>query len=234
MAGMAPLVTAMALFVGTHFLMSHPLRAKMVAGLGNNGFQIVYSIVSLATLLWAISAYRDAPLGAPLWGSGDGLWWAASVLTLIGSILFVGSFIGNPAMPMPGATEAARSGARGVFGITRHPMMWGFALFAFSHILISPQISLIILAVGIIFLSLVGSAGQDKKKAVTMGADWSGWTAKTSYWPFGLQFSGKASWATAYPGRTPVLGGLLVWLAITYGHGWFGIAGAGLWRWIWG
>ena len=107
MQGMAQLTAAIAIFVGTHFLMSHPLRPKMVAGLGNNGFQIVYSIISLATLLWAISAYRDAPFSAPLWAANDGLWWAASVLTLIGFILFVGSFFGNPAMPVfrrcPGA-----------------------------------------------------------------------------------------------------------------------------------
>ena len=234
MQGMAQLTAAIAIFVGTHFLMSHPLRPKMVAGLGNNGFQIVYSIISLATLLWAISAYRDAPFSAPLWAANDGLWWAASVLTLIGSILFVGSFIGNPAMPSPGASAAAKGMPRGVFGITRHPMMWGLALFAASHILISPQVSLIILAVGITFLALAGSAGQDKKKAVTMGPDWSGWTAKTSYWPFGLQLAGKAGWASAYPGRTPLLGGVLLWLGITYGHSWFGIAGAGVWRWIWG
>jgi uncharacterized membrane protein len=52
--GLAALVTASALFVWTHFMMSHPLRAKMVARLGEKGFSAVYSLVSFATLGWMI------------------------------------------------------------------------------------------------------------------------------------------------------------------------------------
>jgi uncharacterized membrane protein len=234
MSGMVGLVTWTALFVGTHFLMSHPLRAKLIASAGANGFQILYSLVSLATFVMMTRAYRSIPDAAPFWGAGDGLWWVATVLVLIGSILFVGSFFGNPAMAMPGADAAAKAPARGVFGITRHPMMWGFALWALSHILISPQPKLIILGAGIAFLALVGAAAQDRKKAVLMGDSWKDWSARTSYLPFGNQLSGAASWATAWPGRTPVLLGTLVWLLLTYGHGWFGIYGAGIWRWVWG
>lgn len=37
----------------------------------------------------------------PLWAAGDGLWALASALMLIGSVLFVGSLFGNPALPGP-------------------------------------------------------------------------------------------------------------------------------------
>ncbi len=233
MDGTTGLVTWTALFVGTHFLMSHPLRAKLVAGLGTNGFSIVYSLISLATFIVMLRAYRAVPDAAPYWGAGDGLWWVATVLVLLGSILFVGSFTRNPAMPSPGAEAAAMAAAQGVFCITRHPMMWGFALWAFSHMLISPQPKLIILGTGILFLALVGSAAQDRKKAVLMGDSWKDWSARTSYFPFGNQLAGAAPWGRAWPGRTSVLLGTLVWLLATYGHGWFGIYGAGIWRWVW-
>ena len=35
-------------FVGTHFLMSHPLRSPMVSALGERGFAGVYSLVVAA------------------------------------------------------------------------------------------------------------------------------------------------------------------------------------------
>ena len=48
MTGRTMLVVASVAFVGTHFLMSHPLRAGMVARLGEAGFAITYTIVSPA------------------------------------------------------------------------------------------------------------------------------------------------------------------------------------------
>ena len=38
MTGLTMLVLASVAFVGTHFLMSHPLRSGMVAALGEKGF----------------------------------------------------------------------------------------------------------------------------------------------------------------------------------------------------
>ncbi len=234
MTGMAQLITWTAFFVGTHFLMSHPLRAPIMAKLGANGFQLLYSFVSLGTFIVMLRTYAQAPDTAPLWAAGDVLWWVATVLVLIGSILFAGSLIGNPAMPTPGADAAAKAPARGVFAITRHPMMWGFALWAVSHMLVSPNIKLLILGTGIAFLALVGSVGQDAKKAVIMGDSWKDWAHRTSFMPFGNQVTGVTPWRSAWPGRTPVLVGTVLWLLATYGHGWFGIYGAGIWRWIWG
>ena len=227
------LITALAVFVGTHFLMSHPLRAPMVARLGNAGFQIVYSVVSLGTFVWALLAYRETEDSAPLWAVGDLIWWIATVLMLIGSILFVGSVAGNPALPRPDAASLASAPARGVLAITRHPMMWGFALWSLVHVMIAPMANVIILCVAMAFLALVGSLGQDRKKAVLMGEGWKDWESRTSFLPFANQLTGKASWASAWPGRTVLLLGTLLWLVATYGHSWFGIEGAGIWRWIW-
>lgn len=223
---MTNLILALTAFVGTHFLMSHPLRAAMVKALGDKGFMGVYSLVSFATFAWIILAFRAAPFSAPLWDGGTGLWWVATVLALLGSILLVGSFVGNPALPAPGAAEAAAKPARGVFAITRHPMMWSFALLGTAHILVAPTLRGLILWGGLTFLALAGSAGQDRKKRVTMGDAWQGWVEKTSFAPFARGFAGT------WPGRGVVLIGVLLWLGITYGHGWFGIP-AGIWLWLW-
>lgn len=127
---MEPLVSltlASIAFVGTHFLLSHPLRAPLVERIGEGPFLGLYSMVALATLGWMALAFRAAP--APdLPGSGTIGWVVASVLTMIALVLFLGSLRGNPALPSPGRQPAMPADVRGVFAVTRHPMMWGFAL----------------------------------------------------------------------------------------------------------
>ena len=49
MTGLGMLALASLAFVGTHFLMSHPLRAPMDSALGERGFAMAYTVVSLMT-----------------------------------------------------------------------------------------------------------------------------------------------------------------------------------------
>ncbi|HEV7233567.1 MAG TPA: NnrU family protein, partial [Sphingorhabdus sp.] len=58
-------------FVGTHFLMSHPLRRQMVWRLGAGGFSLVYSGISLALFYWMVVEFGRAPKAEPLWPAGD-------------------------------------------------------------------------------------------------------------------------------------------------------------------
>src|SRR3546814_1647044 len=48
------------------------------------------------------------PPEPPLWVVDDPLWALASLIVLFASILFMGSLIGNPALPAPGAAFAAQ------------------------------------------------------------------------------------------------------------------------------
>lgn len=228
---MTQLITALALFVGTHFAMSHPLRAPLVARLGEIGFQLLYVFVSFATLGAAAIAFRAAPYGEPLWEVGDGLWAISTVVMLAASILLLGSFVRNPAMPAPGAAKLAAQPARGVFAITRHPMMWSFALWSLAHVLVAPRPAVIVLCVAMAFLALVGAAGQDRKKAVLMGEAWRDWSSRTSYLPFGGQLSGRIAWMSL--GMHALGGGLVVWLVATWAHPLAGAGmSAGIWRWF--
>lgn len=227
---MNQLILAMIAFVGTHFLLSHPLRAPLVAKIGDKGFQGLYSIVALATFYWVYVAFGAAPRGGDLWTVGDAHMGIGSALMLIGAILFAGSFIGNPAMPSPSAKADAAKPVHGVFHITRHPMMWGFALWAIVHALVAPYAASLALTGGILLLALAGSAGQDAKKAKLMGGAWGDWSARTSFLPFARQLTGKASLSTIWPGLTPVLGGIVIWLVATYLHPMLGAPVVGVWR----
>src|SRR3546814_5784336 len=193
MQPMSLLIVTCVLFVGSHLLLSHPLRDGLAGRLGERGFQIVYSVVAIATLILVVQAWRGIPPEPPLWVVDDPLWMLATLIVLFASILFMGSLIGNPALPAPHAARDAAAAPRGVFAITRHPMMWGFALWAIAHVMVMPTPGQIILSATIVFLALVGSAGQDAKKARLMGDAWRGWAARTNFVPYARQEIGRAS-----------------------------------------
>ena len=221
------LIAASIAFVGTHFALSHPLRAPLVGVVGEKGFAGVYSLVGLATFGWMVWAFMAMPRrGMPFWdGSGEVVWAVASVLTVVALALFLGSLRGNPALPAPGAGEGlADKQPTAVFRVTRHPMMWGFALWALAHILVAPTGRTLVLAGAIAFLALVGAHLQDRKKQALMGAGWRAWEGKTSYWPQlgALPGIGIGLWAVA----------IGLWLAITWAHIALAYVPAGIWRWV--
>lgn len=232
MQPMSLLMTTCVLFVGSHLMLSHPLRHGLASRLGERGFQIVYSIVAIATFIMLVQAWRGMPPEPPLWAVGEILWILASIIVLFASVLFMGSLIGNPALAAPGAAAAAQGAPRGVFAITRHPMMWGFALWAVAHVMVVPTPAQIILSGTIVFLALVGSAGQDGKKARLMGDAWRHWAARTSFIPFARQISGATPWGDTIPRPHALFGGIVLWLVATWGHGALGYMVAGIWRWV--
>lgn len=232
MQPMSLLITTCALFVGSHLVLSHPLRPGLAGRLGERGFMIVYSIVAIATFVMIVQAWRGMPPEPPLWAVDDPLWALASLLVLFASILFMGSLIGNPALPAPNAAAAAQAAPRGVFAITRHPMMWGFTLWALAHVLVMPTPGQVVLSATIAFLALVGSAGQDAKKARLMGDTWRHWAARTSFVPFGRQVAGVTPWGDTIPRGHALFGGIVLWLAATWAHGALGFMVTGIWRWV--
>ena len=231
---MSPLcweIAAAVAFVGSHFLLSHPLRSAITGAIGEGPFLGLYSLVAAATLLWLALAFRAVPPEAPLWAVGDGLWITATVITFFASVMFVGSLLGNPALPGP-RTASAPPEPRGVFSVTRHPMFWSFALWGVAHILVAPTPANIVLAKTIIILALVGAALQDRKKEKLQPDIWRAWEAHTSYWPLGAILGGRVKFTPA--GVIPAVGGIALWLAATWAHQPLAGMPAGIWRWIGG
>ena len=67
MTAIVSLALATLAFVGSHLLMSHPLRPALVARLGERAFMGVYSLVSFIALGWMIFAWRVTEPTAPFW-----------------------------------------------------------------------------------------------------------------------------------------------------------------------
>lgn len=220
------LTAASVAFTGGHFALSHPLRAPLVRLVGERPFLGLYSALVLAAFVWMVLAFRAAPPGNGGVGGTAGivLWIVASVLTLVAMALLLGSFKGNPAMPETPAAKVAAAEARGVFTVTRHPMMWSFALWAIAHFLLHWSMRTTIVTIAILILALVGSHLQDRKKEALQGEAWRHWEAQTSYWP---RWSRLPSL-----GLTLWLAAVVFWLLATYGHIHAAGVPAGIWRWM--
>lgn len=224
---MDPLVSLAAAsiaLIGTHFALSHPLRAPLVKAMGEGAFLGVYSLVATVCMVWMVFAFRAAPAADLGGATGQVGWITSTILTLPALVLFLGSLWKNPALPHPGAADAIARPPSGVFAVTRHPMMWGFALWALSHLILWWSWRTTIVALAVLILALVGARFQDRKKEALMGAAWTEWESKTSFWPrLGrLPGAGAMLWLAA----------VAAWLLVTWLHIPAGGAPAGMWRWL--
>jgi uncharacterized membrane protein len=230
MDGAVWVILAATAFVSSHFLLSHPLRRPIVERVGEGVFAGIYSLLAAGMLIWVALAYRSAPRTTLFWTAGDGLWALVSAVMLLASILLMGSMIRNPALPTGGAPGELPETARGVFAITRHPMMWAFALWGVCHIAIYPMTKNIVVCLAVIVLALIGAALQDRKKERLQPDLWPAWEGKTSYMPFAAILASRAR-LNGF-GMHALLGGLVLWLVATWAHipvsGW----AAGIWRWV--
>jgi len=187
---MAELLMATVAFIATHNLpCREPLRGWQVKKLGERGFRLAYSLLSAATLGWMISAYVRAPRES-LW-SADALAWLPLGLMPLSLFLVVSAYSGgNPTGLLQEQALKRKTPARGVLRITRHPMLWGVALWSGAHILASGQGAALVFFGGFLVEALLGTVLIDRKRAA-LGADWQAYRAVTSNVPFGAILSGR-------------------------------------------
>jgi uncharacterized membrane protein len=155
-----------------------------------------------------------------LWDAGRWGFIAATILMWLGSVLFMGSLRRNPAFPRPGRPITHIDEPNGVYSITRHPMMWGFALWSATHAIVNPTRASLILCAAIACLALVGAALQDAKKEKQLGNVWREWRSRTSFTPYGRGLKSADGFA--------LVTGTAVWLAASWAHGWLGHRPAGV------
>ncbi len=225
----AQLLLAASLFVGTHLVLSHPLRAPLVRRIGEARFLGLYSLVALATFVWMVMAARAMPPEAPMWSTPGWGWMLAALTMFVASILLAGSFFGNPASPDPARKLTVPERAAGVYAVTRHPMLWSFILWAAVHVLVWPTTRTLILSGAVALLSLVGARGQDRKKRRLLGDSWRGWMRHTAFVPFAGQIGGRIGWTAAWPGTRALALGIAIWLAATWLHPVAGAPAVGIW-----
>lgn len=219
------LAMATVLFVASHLLLSYPaIRSPLVARLGESAFRGIYSVLSLALLSWMAWAYRDAPI-VDAFVSPIGLRHLSLLLMPFACIFLVaGLTTANPSAIGGDRGEFLKNGPVGILKVTRHPVMWGFALWGIAHLLANGDVASLILFGGITLLALGGAWAQDAKKRLQLGEAWMAFAKRTSFLPFAALIGGRNRMAPAEIGWWRIGLGLAVYAALLWLHPWlFGV-----------
>jgi uncharacterized membrane protein len=190
---MLNLVVASAYFLLIHFGVSGTrLRDALVAGLGAGPYRGAFSLATLLGIAWMIYAYRRAP-AVPLWGLLPGFHPAANVLVFI-AFLFIIIGITTPSPTVAGMESTLAEGpniVRGMIRITRHPFLWGVALWALVHLVVNGDLASLILFGSLLLLALGGTLSIDAKRRRKFGEQWTQFANVTSDVPFAAITSGR-------------------------------------------
>jgi uncharacterized membrane protein len=220
---MLNLIIASAYFLLIHFGVSGTsLRDGLVKRLGAGPYRGVFALASIVGLVWMSYAYRRAPT-VELWGLVPGFRPAAYVLVFI-AFLFVVIGITTPSPTRVGMESKVGQGpeaARGMVRITRHPFLWGVALWAVVHLVVNGDLASLIFFGSLLVLSVGGTFSIDAKRRRNFGEQWNRFANVTSGIPFGAIAAGRnrLGLALAEIGVWRPLAAILVYAAAFYLHG---------------
>jgi uncharacterized membrane protein len=209
-------------WIGVHIgIAGTSVRSALAAGIGDNGFRGLFSVVSIVAVTLLVMAWRAAPY-VPLWTVPEWFDGLVVVLMLPAFLLFVAS-VATP-NPTAVAGKLGEAGPRGIQRITRHPMLWAFALWAALHVLANGDLAALLFFGAFLVTSLVGMPSIDAKLARRDPAMWARLAPATSILPFGAVMAGRNHLAW---GEIPILVwilGPIAWVALAVLHPWlFGV-----------
>ncbi len=216
---MLSLAAAAGTFVVLHLFPSTPWRRDAVSRLGEIGYLAVFSIVSLGSIVWLTQAFQTASYGEKLWQLPDAWLWAKSALVLFALVLITAGYLTpNPSFPGAGKALSRPAAAHGVFAITRHPLMWGVAIWAVAHLVSQATLRGIAFFGALAVVALLGSWLQERRKKKEIGEAWAEFERKTSFWPFAALLSGRASFSFRALGWWRVAIAVVSWAALLHFH----------------
>jgi uncharacterized membrane protein len=212
------LLAATILFVGGHFLLSsQALRPNLVGRLGEKGFRGLYSAVAGVGLVWMCYAYADAPL-IELW-SVPALRWLPLLLLPVAAILAVAGLTTRSPTAVGGeAFAGGQEPAPGILRVTRHPFLWGVALWAFAHLAANGDVASLAFFGGFLVLSLGGMQHIDHRRERTLRGAWGPMKLTTSVIPFAAIATKRTTMDWRGLGWWRPLLALLLYLALLHLH----------------
>jgi len=190
---MGSLLAASAFFLFIHFGVSGTRwRDALVARMGEQPYRGAFSLVSILGLLWMARAYAHAPT-LVLWDRPLGLRPTVLVVVFVATLFVViGLATPNPtSVGMEGRLRQGSGAVRGITRITRHPFLWGIALWALAHLVMNGDVASLILFGSLLLLALVGTALIDAKRRRLFAGQWQAFAGSTSNVPFAAIAAGR-------------------------------------------
>jgi uncharacterized membrane protein len=181
---MTTLALAALAFTAMHLLVSGTaLRGMIVARTGERAFQGLFSLASVVVLGWLIWAYAQVRVPAP---TALAEWrWLAGALNLVAfAFIVLGLMTPGPTIVGGEKLMNRETPARGVHRITRHPFLWGVALWALVHAIFNPGTANLLFFGTFIVVAAAGTFSLDAKREGAYGEPWRRYAGLTSNIPF--------------------------------------------------
>lgn len=214
---MTKLILAALVWMGVHIgIAGTALRNRIAAWLGEGGFRGLFSAVSVAAIWFLVASYNAAPT-TPLWFAPIWLRWLLVLLMLPAFILFVASLATRNPTAVGGERAVAQE-PRGILRVTRHPMLWSFAIWAAVHMLGNGNTASLVFFGAFLVTALAGMPSIDAKLARRNPAAWARLSATTSILPFGAIAAGRNRLALHEIGWLPPVLGLILWAVLLHFH----------------
>ncbi|MGJ3263243.1 MAG: NnrU family protein [Salinarimonas sp.] len=163
---MIEFAAALAVFLLAHSLPARlGLKDRLVARVGRRAYLVGYSLVSLALLAWLIDAARRAPV-VPLWDPAPWQAWIPLVAMPVAFVLLVAGL----AQPNPLSITLRAGGKPGaVVAVTRHPVLWGFLVWALAHVPPNGDVVSLVLFGGMAAFAVAGFPILDRRARRHLG-----------------------------------------------------------------
>jgi uncharacterized membrane protein len=217
------LVAAAAVFLAIHLVISGTrLRDAITGAIGVGPYMGLFALASLACLVWMGIAYVHAQRGG-----ADPVWWGATPVTkwIQLAVTFVAFMLIVPGLLTPNPTSVRQEGqlskpdaVRGILRVTRHPFLWGVALWAAGHLMVNGDLASLIMFGSLLALAVLGPTSIDAKRRRALGATWDSFAAQTSAVPFAAIAAGRQTLKLGEIGWWRLGVAVIAWGALLFAH----------------
>jgi uncharacterized membrane protein len=222
---MSMLVAAALAFLLLHLIVSGTaVRDALVGRLGEGPYMGLFSLASVVLLIWLIWSFAGARHAA-----GDERYWSVTEATrLVQIVATLAAFL----LIVPGLTTPNPTSVRqqnvldrpdavgGMLRITRHPFLWGVAIWAAGHLMVDGDRAGLVLFGTMLVLALLGTMSIDAKRKRVLGPKWEGFAARTSNVPFAAILSGRQKLSVGEIGLWRLALAVALWAGIAWAHPW--------------
>jgi uncharacterized membrane protein len=219
---MEQLILSSAFFLLIHLLVSGTRwRDAIVASIGEGPYMGLFSLASIGGIVWMAASYNAALRGDNplLWDLGEGLRHAGGLVMLI-AFLFV---IPGLLAPNPTAVGQASMASRpdivtGMLRITRHPFLWGVAIWAGFHLAANGDVASALFFGTFLILAVLGTFSIDAKRQRLDQPEWRGFAAASSNIPLAAILEGRNRLVVSELLGWRQLVAILMFLAVMFTH----------------
>lgn len=210
---------AMLLFLGSHAITALPrLRNAAIEKFGAASYRTLYSLLSSALFIWLIRATARAPY-FPLWQVAEWQFLVPNLAMPVVCLLIAFGIAAPNPFSLGGRRGGFSSEAPGIAGLSRHPLLWGLAIWALAHIVPNGDLAHVILFGLFASYAIAGTIMFDRRRQKEIGlATWTLLAAHTSNLPGTALCAGR--WRPQWSALNPIRlgGGVLLYISLLALH----------------